>query len=385
MATCMQKQGHEVAVVTFAFRENLINPKRSGNVLAERYMYNGIPVISFGYEKLTDDVHYRVHNEGLERFAAELFSEERPDIIHAGHLMRVFDLLRVARKRSIPYIVTLTDFWSICFRGILVDSNLELCTGPKKGEACLTNCAHLAKDVIQVRLKETTEVLMGASLVCSPTKFLADIYMNEIPGLEIKVIPLGLKIGKAVPERRDSEKGRPVTLIFGGTWLPHKGLHVLLEAFKDIENQNIVLKIYGTGPNKEYKDKIDESGRKDNRIQIKGIFSEDDIDAIFKDADATIIPSIWWENSPYMLTEALARNVPAIVTDVDGLTEFVKEGVNGLTFRLGDSRELQKVIERVAGNPEALQTLRGNLSRYVLQTVEEEAYAYEKCLLQAIP
>jgi glycosyltransferase involved in cell wall biosynthesis len=146
----------------------------------------------------------------------------------------------------------------------------------------------------------------------------------------------------------------------------------------------LVLKVYGTGPDKEYNDLIHQSGKKDKRIQIKGVFCETDIEAIFKDADCSVIPSIWWENSPYMLTEALARNVPVIVTDVDGLTEYVKDSFNGLTFSMGDTGELQKVIERVGENPGILDILRENLNKYVLQTVEEEGYAYEKCLREAI-
>jgi len=384
MATCMQKQGHKVTVATFAFKEHLKNSERDGNVLSERYMYYGIPVVSFGYKQVGDDVHYKVKNEDLEKFATRLLSDEKPDIIHAGHLMRVFDILRVAKKRSIPYIVTLTDFWAICLKTILVNSEGELCTGPKKGEACLKNCPDLPKELMQLRLKETREVLLGAKAVCSPTKFLANIYVNEIPGLDIKVIALGLRTGKFVPQRKNLEEGKCVTLIFGGTWLPHKGLHVLLEAFGNVKSQNMVLKVYGTGFDKEYNDLIYQSEKKDKRIQIKGVFCETDIDAIFNEADCSVIPSIWWENSPYMLTEALARNVPVIVTDVDGLTEYVKDNFNGLTFSLGNTGELQKVIERVGENPGILDILRENLNKYVGQTVEEEAYAYEKCLREAI-
>lgn len=377
MATCMQKQGHKVTVVTYAFKENLRNGKRDGNLLTESYIYKGIPVISFGYKKIGDDVHYMVDNKDLERFAAKLLSEEEPDIIHAGHLMRVFDILKIAKKRSIPYIVTLTDFWAICFRGILFNSKLDLCTGPRDGEACVKNCPHLPEEIIHFRLNETRDVLTGAKVVCSATRFLANMYMNEIPALDIKVIPLGLKTAKAVHDKKRLGNDDSITLIFGGTWLPHKGLHLLLEAFGRVESEKIVLKVYGAGPNDEYNDLISNSAKKDKRIQIKGVFCEDDIEKIFSDADCSVVPSTWWENSPYMMIEALARNVPVIVTDVDGLTEYVKDEFNGFTFRLGDSWHLQEVLERVVKDPAILNAMRENLSKYVLQTVEEEAYAYE--------
>ena len=381
MATCMRKQGHQVTVATFAFKENLKNSQRDGNLLTERYMYNGIPVISFGYKEASDDVHYRVNNEDLQRFAGRLLSEEKPDVIHAGHLMRVFDILKVARACSIPYIITLTDFWAICFnKGILINKKLNLCTGPKRGEACAEHCPDLPREVIAARLEETRSILRDSRAVCSPTRFLANIYLNEMPDLNMKMIPLGLRMGKSVFEQKDLSKGDPVKFMFGGTWLPHKGLHLLLEVFEKVKGERLTLKVYGSGPSKEYNDLIDESARKDKRIQIQGVFGEADLEKIFRDADCSVIPSLWWENSPYMLTESLARNVPMIVTDVDGLTEYVQDGVNGFSFRLGDSSHLQEVMERIVNDPSILKVMRENLSRLVMQTVEEEAYAYEKLM-----
>jgi glycosyltransferase involved in cell wall biosynthesis len=378
MATCAQRQGHKVAVVTYAFKEDLRDAKKDGNLLTEKYMYRGIPVVSFGHENGSDDVHYRVEDEDLGRFASRLLSEEAPDIIHAGHPMRIFEILGNAKERRIPYIVTLTDFWAICFKGILLDSGLNLCTGPKDGQECVRNCQELPYEMIRMRLDATKGILMGARAVCAPTQFLAALYMNEIPALDVKVIPLGLRMAKAIDKKRKLRKGDRVTFIFGGTWLPHKGLHVLLEALSGVRSSNIVLKVYGAGGSMEYNDLISNFAKKDKRIKIMGAFREDEFDSILAEADCSVVPSIWWENSPYMLLEALARNVPTIVADVEGLTEYVKDDFNGFTFSPGDMLHLREVIERIAKDPSLLNTIRENLRKYVLQTVEQEAYAYER-------
>ena len=390
MATCMQKQGHEVTVVAYAFKGDMKNSTNEGNVLTERYVYHGVPVISFGYEKASDAVYYEVYNEDLQGYAEKLLSEEKPDIIHAGHLMRVFDILKSAKERSIPYVVTLTDFWTICFRGILVtqsatypevqtlvQSERDLCQGPEDGEACIKNCPQLPHEVIHARLCQARDILTGAKAVCAPTRFLANIYMKEMPALDIRVIPLGLRMAKSLDRKKSLKKGDTVAFIYGGAWLPHKGLHLLLEAFSKVRQRNAVLKVYGTGPIQEYNDAVSGSAKKDKRIQIKGVFSEAEMGAILTEADCSVLPSTWWENSPYMMIEALARNVPVIVTDVGGLTEYVQDNVHGYTFRIGDSSHLQAVIERILDDPTVLNAMRENLSRYVLQTVEEEAYAYE--------
>ncbi len=42
---------------------------------------------------------------------------------------------------------------------------------------------------------------------------------------------------------------------------------------------------------------------------------------------------------------------PVITSEIGGMAELVKDGVNGFTFRVGDSKDLTRVISMVAGEP----------------------------------
>jgi glycosyltransferase involved in cell wall biosynthesis len=66
--------------------------------------------------------------------------------------------------------------------------------------------------------------------------------------------------------------------------------------------------------------------------------------------DWVVIPSIWWENSPLVIQEAFHFGRPIICSDIGGMAEKVHDGVDGLHFRAGDSRDLADVISRAASS-----------------------------------
>jgi glycosyltransferase involved in cell wall biosynthesis len=60
---------------------------------------------------------------------------------------------------------------------------------------------------------------------------------------------------------------------------------------------------------------------------------------------AVVIPSVFFENSPLVLFEAMNFCKPVIVSDVGGLPEFVKDSYNGLVFKAGNSTQLSEKIK----------------------------------------
>ena len=61
-----------------------------------------------------------------------------------------------------------------------------------------------------------------------------------------------------------------------------------------------------------------------------------------------IVPSIWWENAPLVIQEALQQRRPVICWNVGGMAEMVQDQVNGLHFRIGDPADLARVMSRAA-------------------------------------
>ena len=70
--------------------------------------------------------------------------------------------------------------------------------------------------------------------------------------------------------------------------------------------------------------------------------------------DLLVIPSRWYENSPLVLLNALATHTPVVVSDVQGMTEFIEPDRNGYAFERGSVDDLDRVLRALIRDREAL-------------------------------
>ena len=79
-----------------------------------------------------------------EKFGSFL-DEVNPDIAHFGHVTDLStSLIKEAKKRNIPVIFTLHDFWLFCQLGQLLKRDLSLCDGPEDSECARCLAPQLA-------------------------------------------------------------------------------------------------------------------------------------------------------------------------------------------------------------------------------------------------
>jgi glycosyltransferase involved in cell wall biosynthesis len=55
-------------------------------------------------------------------------------------------------------------------------------------------------------------------------------------------------------------------------------------------------------------------------------------------------PSLWYENSPLVLSFAQAAKVPVVATNSEGMNEVIADGENGFLFEKGDVKGLAEII-----------------------------------------
>jgi glycosyltransferase involved in cell wall biosynthesis len=132
----------------------------------------------------------------------------------------------------------------------------------------------------------------------------------------------------------------------------------LVEAFTRIESEHLRLSIYGnTEQFAEYTARIKKQIGKDERIALKGTFPPEDLGTVFSEIDMLVVPSIWYENTPLIVYSALAAKTPVIASNVGGLTELIKPGLNGFLFDAGDVAGLRACLEKIIHSPDLLQRL----------------------------
>ena len=163
--------------------------------------------------------------------------------------------------------------------------------------------------------------LKEADLVCVPSKFCADI-MKENFGIEPEVVPLGYDPEFFYYIERERTEDHVFTFLHYDAFKWRKGWDLIFTAFNqefgEDGGDNVKL-IYKTTlpwspPLWEYK-----------KIQvIKGIYAQDEMVEIMREADVFVFPS---RGEGFGLTplEAMATGIPAIIPNTTGFTEYYRD------------------------------------------------------------
>ncbi len=379
----MQKSGHSVVVLTYGYNET--EDFRSKNdFLIKEYIYQGVPVISFRYREDLPQINFAVFDTEMENFLDSVFSDKEFDIVHICHPMRAGSILNVAKKRNIPIVLTLTDFWLMCPKGIAVTQRGELCTGPEKGVKCISECyGNSEKDILIHRFNDAYKYIQSVNCVVSPTKFLKNLFeMNNFSN-NIKLIRFGKDYTNVRYNSKTYSKTDEITIGYLSSVLPHKGAHVLLEAFRKANMRNTKIKFHGSCfHDTDYYNELKDLAINDDKVEFHGPYEYKEMPQILDEIDVLAVPSIWWENSPLVMLRALAHNIPVIVSDLGGLTEVVKDGENGFVFEAGNSQSLAKILQMIGEDPEILNEMKAKINHP--PRIEEEVFEYEKLYLDLI-
>ena len=85
-------------------------------------------------------------------------------------------------------------------------------------------------------------------------------------------------------------------------------------------------------------------------MRLRGRASSPEIAAILRASDVFLHTSVT-EGIPAAVTEAMACELPVVVTDCGGLTEAVSDGVEGLVVPPRDPGALSSALERLWRDP----------------------------------
>jgi len=124
-------------------------------------------------------------------------------------------------------------------------------------------------------------------------------------------------------------------LLYFGRLSKEKGLITLLEAAGATNSR---LKLAGNGPEEEKLKRYTQE--KKLTAEFLGFREGEELRQIILKAKAVIIPSVWYENMPLSLLEALSLGKLVIASNIGGIPEIIKNGENGLLFKPGDTNDL---------------------------------------------
>ena len=163
----------------------------------------------------------------------------------------------------------------------------------------------------------------------------------------ITVVPKGVPISTK-PRSAKRPHGK-WTLGTVSSFRPGKGMEVLLDALAKLRSagHDVRLRAVGTFETTVYEQQLrDQADRLNINQAIDWVGYAENVGAELQMMDLFVQPSLFDEELPLIVLEAMAAGVPPIGTTVDGVPEAIKNGWNGLLVK-PDAQDLALVIATV--------------------------------------
>jgi glycosyltransferase involved in cell wall biosynthesis len=193
----------------------------------------------------------------------------------------------------------------------------------------------------------------------SPSHFLADRYIAwGIPPEKMTVLENLMPPAAAAPPAEPPEL--PLRLGFFGQISSLKGIDVLYDTAALLAKDHldaVSFEIYG-----DYRGQppafqtafLERLAKAGPNIRFNGPYDRQRVDRLMQSVHAILVPSIWWENSPVVIQEALRNRRPVICSDIGGMAEKVRAGIDGLHFPAGNPVALATLVRKIVQNPALL-------------------------------
>ena len=404
------------------------DPARPHGTLAWR-VHEGLPVIELvnNWEGSFADT-WRSARLGAQ--LDHVLRATQPDVLHIHSLLNLsFDLPRLARARGVAVAATLHDHSLACpaggqrlhlmertvcheidparcaacfphspFHAQLTVGSMSraagrggpLVAGAAKwmarhapGAAGLFRRRVLARSQpvpageIAARLEQLRHVFDAVQLFVAPSRSVADAH--ERLGLHRSKL-LVSDYGFANRERRPASGPTPeralVRIGFVGTLVWHKGLHVLLEAARQLPAGAYEIEVWGaldTFPEYTATLKTMACGLP---VRFCGAFGNGQSADVYGRFDLLVVPSLWPENSPLVIHEAFMAGVPVVAARSGGIPELVTDGVNGVLYDPASTAALADVLRGLILRPDRLAQMAGRAP--AVKTIAEDARDWER-------
>lgn len=380
-ADALAARGHEVSV--FA---RTLDPAREDGAWSDDVV-DGVPVrrVVSNYAPRTPFREYYDNHRFDDAFRTFL-RERRPDVVHAQHLILFSpNLLAIAREEGCAVVLSLHDAFYLCHRIFLLDHEERRCPGPDAGARCVACLADVGgSEDARHRFDYMARMLAVPDALVAPSQALARRYASELPFLEgrIVVVDPGLARVPARVERARGARDR-VRFLFIGTWLPHKGLDLLLDALRALDLERWELAVYGAPVygHEEWLERL-RAATRELPVNWRGAFAPNELDAVLGASDVLVLPSRCDESYSRVVREARAAGLAVVAPATGGPADALRDGVDALLVPPCDVAALTKVLARLTDDAALRERLASAPARWptVAEAAERLEHVYQDAL-----
>ena len=321
----------------------------------EEDVVQGVRHVRLFRDEIPADEPADLYLEAWARALADVAERERPEVIHVHSGHRGFEsalvALAVGRALDVPVVYEVRGFF----------------------EALWTTDTRWAERSETYDRRYATErwcMEQADAVVTLSDSMRDDIIARGIDPEKVHVVPNGVDVSSFVPRERDealtTRLGLRDRFVFGYVSnLDHwrEGHELLVEAARLLAERGVpaTALIVGDGSRRAELEELARRSGATDAVLFTGKVRHDEVQDYYAQYDAFVIPRVD-ERAARLVTplkpfEAMAAQIPVVVSDLPALVEITGNGQRGATFEVGSSASLADTLEalyRDAGRRESL-------------------------------
>ncbi len=192
----------------------------------------------------------------------------------------------------------------------------------------------------------------NAKSVVACSNGLRDMALKVFNKVDINVIPDGVDLDKFRPS--DQRKDDEIKILAIGRLIQRKGFDCLIKSIPYVlknTRKKFRVEIIGDGPLRLELSNLAERLNVSDKVVFSGTVPYDRLPEKYRQSDIFVLTS-YAEGMPLVVLEAIASGLPIVSTNVQGIDELVKDGVNGYLFEPSDSLTLSDYLVKLVENKE---------------------------------
>ena len=264
------------------------------------------------------------------------------------HKYPMADLLKAIKERtSAKLVLIFHDYKAVCPRCNLYNGE-RICTDCTDGKFMnvikhrCRNKSLLQSSVLAVDSyynNSYRNVYSYPDIFITPSHFMAKQLNKMGFNHEIKVIHNPINISQF--KRTKKMNGLQQTVLYAGRFSKDKGIELFLEAASKLKKVKFL--IAGVG---DLIEMVKKAGKEMANVEYLGSLNRDQLFDAFDRSDFLVLPSIWFENNPMIIIEAMTYGLAVIGSDIGGIPELINEG-RGYLFDPLKPSSLPELIQQL--------------------------------------
>ena len=192
-------------------------------------------------------------------------------------------------------------------------------------------------------------------------------YFKEKYNRDTNFIPNGvnepeIKEANIIKEKFDLNKDNYI--LFLGRIVPEKGIHYLIDAYKQIYTDKKLVIAGGASDTNSYYQDIKDNSKNNENIMFTGFIQGQELQELYSNAYIYVLPSDL-EGMPLSLLEAMSYKNCCLTSDIPECKMVMED--NGVTFKKSDVNDLKEKLQYLVDNVDVVNGYKNKSQEYVLR------------------